>query len=531
MEEITPSALRQACEARYADFCRLMQGPGWFDPVHEKLCDWIQYQIEAGLAASNDLLIVKLNVVLPRGSLKTTIVTKYLPIWMVLKDCNFRTLIAMNTHPSARSKLNDIRSVFDSNDIFRALWPELLPTNNCRWNSDFAEVNRTGQFPDATFESAGTKTQKTGSHFNMIIEDDTTAPEESDMKDNQAIAPSQEVIDRGIGWHIQATPLLVPKGKRIRMIVTTRWGEDDLVSHIRKNEDYKFFDIPAELEDGTPVFTSFYSKEVLADIASQVGPYMYSCLYKNQPLDATLRTFKSEWFQWIDEDKIPLEGKRFRSIAIDPAISERDEACETAITEVLHVQQGTKAFQYWTADIHGRLNPYDQVVKTLDLAEKNSAEVRYIIVECNAYQGALKYFLRDEMIKRGIHFDIMPVHMRTDKNIRIEGMVPYFANNRIYFVRNRLTPQVESQLKQFPHGKLVDIIDCFATHQKVAKSEKAFQIIRKKVNVNPNCGEEVLKQIHDSYYKRVGQEAKIQDIDFGMPTGLGIKKDMELLKI
>ena len=75
------------------------------------------------------------------------------------------------------------------------------------------------------------------------------------------------------------------------------------------------------------------------------------------------------------------------------------------------------------------------------------------------------------MINRGISIPIVPVIARTKKEMRIEAMVPYFANGRVFF-GPELTPQVESQLIQFPHGKLVDIIDCFAMHMKYQLKEK-----------------------------------------------------------
>ena len=109
------------------------------------------------------------------------------------------------------------------------------------------------------------------------------------------------------------------------MVIGTRWGEDDLMSYIRENEGYKFFDKPALDGEGEPLFKIFYDKEKLADIESQIGPYMFSCLYLNRPLDASLRTFKSEWFQYLRVRDIPKDGDdEFITLAVDPAISEKD---------------------------------------------------------------------------------------------------------------------------------------------------------------------------------------------------------------
>jgi len=70
------------------------------------------------------------------------------------------------------------------------------------------------------------KTKKTGTHYNVIIEDDTVAPDVEEMA-AEVIMPSIEDIERGIGWHKQAYSLLVPKGFRVRIVVSTRWSDFD----------------------------------------------------------------------------------------------------------------------------------------------------------------------------------------------------------------------------------------------------------------------------------------------------------------
>lgn len=520
---MTPEELKAKCIARYSTFCSVMQGPGWFDPVHGRLCDWVQFQVFSALEANKKRIeetgnlsedeIIKINLVMPRGSLKTTIVTKYFPVWMNLQKkfptgeegCNIRSLIATNTMPNARKKLDDIRGLYDSHKTFQGLFPELIPRKSVRdsdsaWTSERAIINRTMAFPDATYEAAGTGTSKTGSHYNIILEDDTVAPKESDMKGSEFIAPSMEDIEKGIGFHKAGTYLLVPKGVRIRMVITTRWSEDDLVSYIRENEDYKFFDIPAQDENGRSVFSMFYSENTLKDLEKQAGPYMFSCLYLNSPMDASLRKFKKEWFDTIAGELIP-EGKEdrtyptFRTIAVDPAISEKNAACETAITEVKHVIQDKEPHQYWMQDVHGHMNPFEQVNKLLDIAEASPDEVKALIIEANAYQLSLKYYIYDAMAKRGVHYPVLPITSTTGKDARIEGMIPYFATKRIHFIKGCLTPQVESQLRQFPNGRLKDIIDSFSFHLKVSNRESKIIPPRPKAKrTDVNVAEEIINQ-------------------------------------
>lgn len=510
-----------------------MQEDGWFDTVvHQQLCDFIQYHIEETLKDPAGDTTCYLLVILPRGSLKSTIVTKYLPVWLTLRDPNFRSLIATNTVPNARKKLEDIRGLFDTHSLFRTLWPELLPKRMHRWTNESAEVNRTMSFPEATFEGCGMKTKKTGTHYNLIIEDDTTAPDDSDMG-AEVVAPSIDDIDRAIGWHKSSTALLVPKGPRIRVVVTTRWSDQDLARYIKDNEQkYRIFDVPAQTESGQSVFQIFYSKEALKDIESQLGPYLYSALFLNRPIDASLRVFQDQWLkQKFNPDTDLPPGGSF-TIAIDPAISEKDEACETAITKVYHHSPSADRWnQYWCSDVHGHMLPSKTVDVALDLAESCPETPKAIYIESNAYQAALKYYMWDAMSKRDISIPIIPFASHTAKSERIQGMQPYFASGRV-FLSSTLTKQVESQLRQFPHGKLVDIIDCFSFHRRWYRKEKQVIQAKPKPQVELYSWDSVMSELRDRARNKRGAGLLTQSSDSIFPllqTGLGMDRDLELV--
>ena len=478
--------LRERIRDSYACFCALMQDDGWFDPIHKQLCDWIQYHIQDqvnDLRANNDLEdrdVVKLGVILPRGALKSTIVTKYLPAWLSFQHPSIRNLIVCNTHTNSTSKLGDIKSIYESDEIVQACFPELLPTKSERWTNEFACVRRPKPFPQQTFEAAGVGTQKVSTHYNVLIEDDTVAPDPSDME-KDIVLPSRDRIKQGIGYHQIITSLLVPKGFRLRLVVTTRWGEDDLIAHLKEQEQgWKLFDAPAiqgataeNWWDGTRTFSMFYSFSQLEDLERQLGPYMFACLYLNSPQDASLRKFKPEW--------ISAALRKYRSgmfqdqpfyytIAIDPAISERDEAAETAITLVKHVTVGeTKKYDVWETVIHGHLLPDELIERTLNLADEVLEDLACIIIETVAFQKALKYSMTNAMIRRyNQSLPIVEFSARIQKNARIEGtLVPQFSAQRI-----AINPALDegnkegaiAQLQGFPTKQLVDIIDCFSMH-------------------------------------------------------------------
>lgn len=481
--------VRAVCLKSYAALCELLQEDGWFDSVHRELCDWLQGHIESDYAAGR---ITERNVTMPRGSLKTTIVTKYLPIWIAiqppekfgLSGSDTRTLLASNTHTNACKKLSDIRGVFDSHPLFKAAFPQLLPTRNCTWTDQAAEVSRVANWPESTFEACGLKTKKVGSHYNMIIEDDTVAPGGDDSRID-VTAPTVDEIEKGIGWHQAAYMLLVPKGLRIRIVVTTRWAEEDLVNYIRDNEAYGVFDYPAFDVHGNCVFSQFYTHDELDVIQKRIGPYMFSCLYLNKPLDASKRTFKKDWFHYIHRSEMPKHG--YYTISVDPAISDKNTACETAITVIKHVADkddyARSETWYLTDTVHGFMEPTKIAMTCLDFCQSLDAPVKRIIIESNAYQDSLKYTFRDEMRTRDMMIGISMIPSKKNKLMKIEALQPLFYRGQLIFIRG-ISNQIESQLTQFPNGKLVDLIDSLSMHLELYRGQKKRELYKPKKEVD-----------------------------------------------
>ena len=470
----------------YAVYCRTFQDDGYFDPTHEKLCNWIQRHVERCEQELEEKGICngRISLTMPRGSLKSTIVTKHFSCWIVLRryykfgDDSMRVLLAGNTYTNSKKKLQGIRGMFDTVELFKSLFKEVLPRKGRegnKWSDESACINRKSSFDESTYEVGSLNTRLTGRHYNIIVEDDTTAPDSSEMEDGMT-RPSTETIEKAIGFHQASTPLLVPKGFRFNLVVSTRWAMIDLISYVNDRENYYSFDVPAEL-NGKPLFDCFYDRETLEIIRQRVGDYMYSCLYLNKPIDDSLRVFRSTDMNWIDRKALPKRGSI--TLAVDPAISEKEDSCESAVTVDFHeLRQDGERHQYWLEDLHGHYLPLQLAEKILALADKYDTPetpVRAIIVETVAYQEALKYIIIDLMNKRrGIGKKTYTIvkAKRGNKKVRIESMQPAFQRKRVHFVRGALSDQTESQLLQYPMGKLVDIIDSWSMHNKVWRSER-----------------------------------------------------------
>ena len=205
-------------------FAKFVLGYDWLVPhIHKPLCDLLQDRKKNRKA-----------VTLPRSWLKSTVCSISYPIWRAIHDCNILVLLVQNTANNAAAKLRSIRAQFDKNSLFRLLFRELLPTKDCRWTNTALEINRTKPATEATFEAAGRNTQVVGRHYNLIVEDDTVAPDKDEYTEDNVL-PTKDDVDQAIGWHKAATFLLVDYNVDEILVVGTRWFQVDVLSYIKEH--------------------------------------------------------------------------------------------------------------------------------------------------------------------------------------------------------------------------------------------------------------------------------------------------------
>ena len=205
-------------------------------------------------------------LVIPRGFLKSTIASRLYPGWKALNDPSHRTLIAGNSSENARKRVQEIMADW-TNEEFNRIFPEVCHKSynspSVRWSPACACIKRPTDWSDGTWESAGVKKKVTGLHKNLIIEDDTTAPELEDLNEDYAM-PSKDDIEKAIGWHKVVLPILISPVKDERVVVTTRWCFYDIVDWILTNEPgYEIFTAPAEDINGEILYPKRFPKYVL----------------------------------------------------------------------------------------------------------------------------------------------------------------------------------------------------------------------------------------------------------------------------
>lgn len=426
-------------------FARGILGYDWMVPhVHLGLCNFLQSYHP------------RKSVVLPRGFLKTTVCSTAYPIWRAVNDPNVRFLIVQNKADNARKIIQAIRMIFEKNQLFREVYPEIIPNfRKVRWSDSAAEVRRDAGHPEATFEPAGIASAVTSRHYDVIIEDDIISAEKDDMTGIEAI-PSRESVEKAIGWHKLATSLLAnPKDGEI-LNVGTRWAKFDVVEHIltEQADYYKFFHMSALDENGAPVYPERFDMETLNRIKADQGTYIFSTQYLNSPIDEDSMVFLPDWIKFYEREPEGLTNY----IIVDPAISEKRKADFSCVMCV--GMDGTGSI-YVLEYVRKKINPSQLIDEIFKMASRRMPVAR-VIIETVAYQKALAHFFEKEKIVRGVPLRVEEVTpgRGESKDLRIRSLQPIAELGRL-FIKPHHT-ELYKEIIDFPYGATDDIIDALA---------------------------------------------------------------------
>lgn len=396
----------------------------------------------------------------PRDHLKTSCWTIADCVRRVAADPNIRILLGNETATNASHMLRRIEAVFERNNIFQWLFPDLIQDFNKakKWSETEMLVPRSQDHPESTIEVIGVGGAVVSRHFNLIKLDDLVGKEASE---------SEEVMRKTISWYQYCESLLVHPDDEIHLY-GTRWGYHDVYSWAEENEPYldKFF---RNAEDNNYpngcLWPERFNLEVLERIKKKMGTFKYSCQYLNNPYDPEGMSFKASDLRYYKlEDgeckpelggSLPLAKMR-KFMRVDPAISEKDHAARTAIVVDAVDSLNRKFLLEVFAE---RCNPKKMFDVIFDLYRKWDCES--CGVENVAYQKAIQYFLADECTRRGQYINIRELKPDGQKKpVRIRALQPYFERGEVHILREQ--DDFKQEYLGYPVAKTVDILDAFA---------------------------------------------------------------------
>lgn len=174
---------------------------------------------------------------------------------------------------------------------------------------------------------------------------------------------------------------------------------------------------------------------------------------------AQVNPFQAAWIRYYDE-RPPLDGL-YITLAIDPAISQRDEACRTALVVVGQGRTGAERMQIYTLKaLAGRWSTYEQVEALLDLVQEFHPQ--RLRIEDVQWQRALKDIVEREAAVRGIRLPAVDlVRPDGDKLRRANQVAPFVESGWVLFGGPGARELVDALLA-VPHDRSAwDLVDAF----------------------------------------------------------------------
>ena len=409
-------------------FCKDFLGYKDMNSEHKKLCDKLQYSEKR----------FKL-VLMPRYSFKSCVCTAGTSLWRLMKDPNLRILIYSDAIDKAKGFLTEIKNHIEGKaggSKFRKNLGayETDPRKDGKWNdSEIVISTRYDHHAEHSIEIAGIETSKVGKHYNIIIFDDIVSDKNITTK---------EQMDKVKECYKKSLSMLVPGGEII--MIGTIWHFNDLYRQIiAENKERETFEIvnrdAEEVNDeGKLIFEDIgLTKEFLDFQKSQQGSYIYSCLYRNNPVDQEDSIFKTNDFCFYNAKSEDL----YITGTIDPAGEGGDY---TGLTVV-----GTdhKMNMYILESIQRKMSPSVMIETIMNLNYKY--RFKMFGIETIFFRNMLKLEL--ERVRNDMHaedpknFPMFGIHefdsssrAGRSKFTRIMALQPYHEGHKIFFPGDRL---------------------------------------------------------------------------------------------
>lgn len=409
---------------------------------------WSQVHNELDLfmrAAGN-----RIHIELPRGHLKSHIITKGWTIQQILRNPNIRILIVNATEDNAVKFMRSIERYIGKGSLLEKIYGRF---ESSVWNQNELIVSGRTEILDApTLMAAGLQKTLTSQHYDIIIADDLVEPDNARTKEQR-----EKVHD----FYLSLFDLLEPKGKLV--VIGTRYHQDDLYARILEENDthhnWSVFVRSCYNSDGSIIFPEKFTQAQLDDIKKK-SFYHFSTQYLNNPIDPENADFKRDQVKYYDPTTAH-PGSLY--LTIDPAIALSRDADYSAM--VVAGMFGDRRIRVVDA-IHKRLIPSELVDEVFNLVKK--WRLHRVGIETFAFQKTLKYDIQRKQRETGLFFSIDELGKRhsgrgeqvLSKEARIRRLQPYFEQG---LVEIRADMQaLKDELLAFPRGKHDDLIDALS---------------------------------------------------------------------
>lgn len=368
--------------------------------------------------------------------------------------------IFSHTRPNAKGFLRQIKYEFESNELLRELFPDILwdnPTRDApKWSEDDGIIVKRRSNPkEASVEAWGlVDGQPTGKHFPILNYDDVVTRES---------VTSPEMMKKTT----EATELSYNLGTDggVRRFIGTRYHYNDTYRTLIERGTVTPR-IRLATHDGTlDGELALWDRETLREKRRDMGPYTFGAQIMQNPTADATNGFKREWIRHYAGS----DGAGMTKYILVDAANEKRKTSDYSAYWVIGLGEDRN---YYVLDIvRDRLNLTERSATLFRLHRKwRPHQVRY---ERYGLQGDVQH-IRAEQERMNYRFEIIEVGGSTPKNDRIRRLVPAFEQGRWYFpfshaytdyerrTRDLVRDFIEEEYAPFPVGQHDDMLDSLA---------------------------------------------------------------------
>ncbi len=445
----------------------LINHPESFDHHHRKLCNLL---MRAWLTRNRKLLNTIVAVMMPRGTLKSTIVSEAFPIWILLNWPDTRILLDSEVINKPLGHLFVIKGHFES-PYFRHLFGTRYD-EKVRWNTEVLQVSRRIANKEPSVTCGAVDASMTGSHFDLIIPDDLVG-ETNSMNRPQIL----KAIRHANQYH----SLIDLTSRGMIAHAGTRWAFEDVMDDLKKQnkqarnemreEPVQFFEYSCWKKDAAGrdmkwkdvEFPNLLPLHVLADKRAKQTLMQFSGNYEMNPTSDETACFRNEWLRYHRKGPSDFAGSIY--ICVDPA-GEGDKYGKSD-NNVITVGAIDHRFDiYVLRVISGHFSTKEIVDHLYNLNEEYHPEK--IGVETVFAQKNLWLYLKQQegQIVNGRRRGALPLHQfKTSQKVkynRIMALQPFAENGKLWLRDQGRDSVLQDQMLRYPKVPHDDELDCFA---------------------------------------------------------------------
>lgn len=279
---------------------------------------------------------LKEGIEIPRDHFKTTIFVEIFGIWRALPfgpreedffsnlgysdlyiewmrrthSQDIRILFVSETIKNAVKLGTRISNHYENNQLFRELFFDILPTEKETWTVDSFHQRRTPEgrgHGEGTFDFIGVGAALQSRHYNVCVQDDLVGREAR----KSAIVMADTIDYHQVLVGATDNDPNNPGRDFDEIVVGNRWSNDDLNSHIRREEPYFSWTTHSALGGccalhpfGEPIFPEAFTREKLLRWKNRLGSYHFSCQFLNFPIDPSKKKFNLADFRYFSFERI-----------------------------------------------------------------------------------------------------------------------------------------------------------------------------------------------------------------------------------